>query len=73
MAKCQKKNLTETFCISECVLPQDPSNQALNSLDSSWPNRGISKSPETGGFRKLFLPENDFQTCSTVNFKNKNI
>ena len=28
MAKRQKKNLTETFCISECVLPQDPSNQS---------------------------------------------
>ena len=25
-------------------------------------------SPKTGGFRELFLSENDFKTCSTVNF-----
>ena len=24
--------------------------------------------PKIRGFRELFLPENDFKTCSTVNF-----
>ena len=27
---------------------------------------------KTGNFRELFLPENDFQTCSAVNFPEKN-
>ena len=31
----------------------------------------LSQDPKAGGFRKLFLPENDFKTCSTVNFPKK--
>ena len=27
--------------------------------------------PKTGDFRELFLPENDFKTCSTVNLPKK--
>ena len=40
--------------------------KALNSLDSSRPNRRLSQNAKTGGLRELFLPENDFKTCSTV-------
>ena len=46
--------------------------KALNSLDSSRPNGRLSQNPETRGSRELFLPENDFKTCSAVNFP-KNI
>ena len=45
--------------------------KALYSLDSSRPNGRLSQNPKTGGFRELFLPENDFKTCSTVNFPKK--
>ena len=30
-----------------------------------------SQIPKTGGFRELFLPENDFKTSSGVNFPHK--
>ena len=30
-----------------------------------------SQNPKTGGFRELFLPENDFKTCFAVNFPKK--
>ena len=45
--------------------------KALNSLDSSQPNRRLLQNPKTKGFRELFLPENDFKTCSTENFPKK--
>ena len=31
----------------------------------------LSQNPKTGGFRTLFLLENDFKTCSTINFPKK--
>ena len=62
-----KKNLGEIFGIFECQLLQNLSNQALNCLDSSRPNGRISQNLKTG-FRDLFLPENNFKTCSIVNF-----
>ena len=34
-------------------------------------NRRPSQNPETGGFRELLLPKNDFKTCSAVNFPKK--
>ena len=45
--------------------------KALNSLDSSRPNGRLSQNLKTGSFRELFLPENDFKTCSAVNFPKK--
>ena len=36
------------------------------------PDHVDHKIQKTGGFRELFLPENDFKNCSTVNFP-KNI
>ena len=49
----------------------NPSNQTLNSLDSSRPNRRLSQNPKTGGFRGLVLPGNDLKTCITVNSAEK--
>ena len=46
-----KKLLAEIFCIFECLLTQNSTNQ-----DSSRPCGRLS--------RELFLPENDFQTSS---------
>ena len=43
------------------------------SLDYSKPNGRLSQTPRTGGFRELFLPENDFKTCSATNFANKQV
>ena len=45
--------------------------KALNSLDSSRPYGRLLKNPKTSSFRELFLPENDFKTCSTVSFPKK--
>ena len=45
--------------------------KALYSLDSSRTNRRLPHTLKTGGFRELFLPGNDFKTCSTVNFPKK--
>ena len=46
--------------------------KALYFLDSSRPNGSLLQNPKTRVFRKLFLPENDFKTCSVVTFP-KNI
>ena len=43
-----------------------------NSLDSSRPHRRLVENQKRGSSRELFLPENDFQTSSTINFP-KNI
>ena len=45
--------------------------KALNSLDSSRPYKWLLQIGKTGGSRELFMPENDFQTSSTVNFSKK--
>ena len=42
--------------------------KALNFLDSSRPCRRLLENPKPGAFKELFLPENDFETCSTTNF-----
>ena len=48
-----------------------------NSLDSSRPYGWLLENPKTYDSRKLFLPENDFKTYSTVNYrkwlKNQNL
>ena len=66
--KHQTKFLAEILRIFECLLPQNLSNQSSTLLDSSRPNGRLSQNQKTRGFRELFLPENDFKTCSTVNF-----
>ena len=45
--------------------------KALYSFDSSGPNGRVLQNPKTGGFRELFLLENDFKSYSTVNFPKK--
>ena len=45
--------------------------KVLNSLDYSGPYGRLLEHPETEGFEELFLPENDFKTCSAVNFPKK--
>ena len=69
--KVKKTFSAEIFGIFECLLPQNPSNQSSYSIDSSRPNGRLSHNPKTGSFRELFLPENDFKTCSAVNFPKK--
>ena len=42
---------------------------SLSSLYSSRPYGGLWENPETGHIIiELFLPKNEFRTCSTVNF-----
>ena len=69
--KCKNKIWAEIFCIFECLLLKIHLIKALNSLDSSRPNGGLSQNSKTRGFRELFLPKNDSKTCSAVNFLKK--
>ena len=63
----QKKLLAELFCIFECLLTQDPTNQATK---LSWffqiIRKTIRKFKKSGLF--IFLSENDFKTSFKVNF-----
>ena len=67
----QKRFSAEIFGSFECLYPKTHLIKALYSLDSSRPNGRLSQNPKTGGFRDLFLPENNFETCSAVNFPKK--
>ena len=70
--KQKKKSLAEIFCIFECLLTRNPTNQkALNSLDSSRPCGRLLENQKTGSSRELFLPAHDFQTSSTKIFQKK--
>ena len=40
----------------------------LKPFDFSRSYGRLSQNPKIGEFRELFLPENDFKTCSKVNF-----
>ena len=40
-----------------------------NSLISSRAYGSLLENPKTWDSRELFLPENDFKTCSTVNYR----
>ena len=44
---------------------------AHNSLQSSRPYERLLENKKTEGSRESFLPENDFETSSTVNFPKK--
>ena len=69
MAQKFKKIVGRYVCVFKCLLPQNPTNQG--SIDSSRPYGRLLGNPKTGGFRELVLAENDFKTCSTVNFATK--
>ena len=61
----KKKSLAEFFCIFECLLTQNI--KIHNSFDFSRLYRRLLGNSKTWGFSELFLPENDFETCSTAN------
>ena len=42
-----------------------------NSFNSSITNGTLRENQKTGGSRELFLPENNFETSSAVNFPKK--
>ena len=69
--KHKKKFQLKYVAILNAYYPKSHLIKALNSRHSLRPNGGLSQNPKTGGFRELFLPENDFKTCSTVNFPKK--
>ena len=66
-----KKNFRQKFLtfLNVCYL-KIHLIKALYSLNSSRPNGRLLQNPKTGGFRE-FLLENDFKSCSTVNFPKK--
>ena len=77
-AQKRKKKIRQKFlAFLNVYYPKTHLIKALYSLDSSRPNGRLSQNPKTGGFRELFLPENDFKTCSRVNsrkwLKNRNL
>ena len=61
------------FAFLNVYYPKTHLIKALSSLDSSRTNGRISKNPKTVEFRELFLPENSFKTCSTVNFPKEHL
>ena len=71
-AQNHKKDFSAEFVtFLNANFPQTHLIKALNSLHCSIPNGRLSENPEKGGFRELYLPKNDFKTCSTVNFPKK--
>ena len=71
-AQKRKKKIRQKFlAFLNVYYPKTHLIKAFNSLDSSRSNGRLSQNPKTRGFRELFLPENDFKTCSTVNFPKK--
>ena len=58
---CKKKRWRKFFAVLHWIC-----------IDSSRPYGRLLENQKTGGSRELFLPENDFQTSSAVNFQ-KNI
>ena len=61
----QKSLLTEIFGVFECLLTQHPTNQ--DSLDSTRPYERQIENSKPLVSRELFLPENNFKTCSAAN------
>ena len=59
------------LCIFECLLTQNPTNKAVNSLDSSRTYGWVLENPAARGSRELFLPANDFKTCYAAGFPKK--
>ena len=67
----KKKSLKKFFAFLNAYYLKTHLIKALNSLDSSRPYKQLLKIQKTGRSRKLFMPENDFQTSFTVNFSRK--
>ena len=69
--KCTKKFRKIFLAFLNVYYPKTHLTKTLYSLDSSRPNGRLLQNVKTGGFRELFLPKNDFKTCSRVNFPKK--
>ena len=67
-AQKQKKHLGRIFLHFSMPINTKPNKSRLSVLAISGSYGRLLQNPKTGGFRELFLPENDFKTCSTVNF-----
>ena len=67
-----KKNFRQKFlAFLNVYYPKTHLMKALYSPDFSRANGRLLQHPKSGGFRELFLPQNDFKTCSTENFPKK--
>ena len=71
--KCKKEIFGRNFWHFWMSITQTHLIKALYSLDSWRQNERLTQNPKTEGFRELFLPENDFKTCSKVNFPKKHL
>ena len=67
----QKNCWQKYFAFLNAHYPKTQQIKALNSPDSSRSYRKPLENPKTHSFKKLFLPKNDFKTCSAVNFLKK--
>ena len=67
-AQKQKKHLGRIFLHFSMPINPKPNKSRLSALAISGSYGRLLQNPKTGGFRESFLPENDFKTCSTVNF-----
>ena len=72
-AKNVKKNiiLRNFFAFLNAYYPKTHLIKSHNSLNSSRSYGRLLENQKTGGSRKLFPSENDFQTSSAVNFPKK--
>ena len=70
-AQTQKNCWQKCFAFLNAYKPKTQQIKALNSTDSSRSYGRLSQNPKTGRLRELFLTENDFKTCSTVNLPKK--
>ena len=69
----QKNNLSKNVLFSWMPIYPKPIIKGLNSPDSVRLNGRLLQNPKTRGFRELFLPKNDLQTCSAANFTKKHV
>ena len=65
--KCKKNCWQKFFAFLNACLPKTQPIKIHNFLDSFRPYGRLLENPEMSSSRELFLPENDFQTSSTVN------
>ena len=60
--KCKKKISQTFFCIFECLLPQNPTNQSSTHLILQGQMEDYHRIQKPRGSRELFPPEKDFKT-----------
>ena len=67
--KHRKSSWQKFFSILNAYKPKTQLIKALHYIDSTKSFGRLSQNLKTGDFRELFLSENDFKTCLTVNFR----